>query len=232
MSLCWQTDITLQTGSKFLGECVKMAASRCSSSAGATASSFQKTSRKPPDNSALPGHGNIKPFFPKNTKVQHLLCTLNVLYVFAIISTQMFGSWLSVWERSAPFPMDEYATPMSHAIPLDTWSQYVLFNHVLDQGKAIVLCTQRQCGQPMTLTCNTSKRGSVIFLHFSLTLWRRTSKPWTRSSTETTSGRHCCATFITLCLFYQEYKVTLRQTVWPNHKQIHPSCDLQPLYRL
>ncbi|MEQ2297260.1 hypothetical protein AMECASPLE_032960 [Ameca splendens] len=96
-----------------------MAESMCSSSAGATASSFQKTSRKPPDNSALPGHGNINPFFPKTTKVQHLLRTLNVLlYVLAIISTQIFGSWLKAWERSAPFPTDEYATPMSHAIPL------------------------------------------------------------------------------------------------------------------
>ncbi|MEQ2258440.1 hypothetical protein XENORESO_019611 [Xenotaenia resolanae] len=104
-----------------------------------------------------------------------------------------------------------------HAHPAGHVESVRSVNRVLDQGKAVVLSSQRQCGQRTPLTRNTSKRGRVIFSCMFLLLC---------GDVQVNPGpvaplKHQVGIAVPPSSpdpFHQEHKVTLRQTVWPNHK--------------
>lgn len=142
-----------------------MAAGRYSLT-GAGAPALQKTPEPPPDHKTKPKNGKIKPFSARNIRAQDLYCAFNVaLYALLIITTQTRGSWLTAWERVLPYTTEKQATDVPCVVftsaPLIQWSQYVLFNHVLDEGKAPAPCAEDQRGNKPSMKRKSKTRDRV-----------------------------------------------------------------------
>lgn len=101
-----------------------------SSLAGADALPFLKTSEKPPDVRSVPKTWISWP--SKSIKVKALNVLILSFYLTTIVTMQMCGSWTAASERS----ISQASGTLRPVAPLDSWSQYVIFSKVLDDGRA------------------------------------------------------------------------------------------------
>lgn len=128
-----------------------------SSLAGADALTFLKTSGKPPDLTFAPKTWISWPSKPIKAKALNVLIVL--LYLTTIITMQMCGSWTAASERSIS---QTSGTPRP-ATPLDSWSQYVIFSKVLDDGRANA-ANEKYKPRARRMAQTTVYRGRTTFL--------------------------------------------------------------------
>uniref|UniRef100_A0AAV2LTY8 Uncharacterized protein n=1 Tax=Knipowitschia caucasica TaxID=637954 RepID=A0AAV2LTY8_KNICA len=75
------------------------------------------------------------------------------LCVLALLITQLYGNWNAAARERTAHPEESVAPPCPveqrtlmgrfHVVPLVSWSQFIIFSHVLDKGKAIAPSVER-----------------------------------------------------------------------------------------